>query len=91
VIQIASFHPQYRFAGSEPDDIANATNRSPHPTLHLLREDSIEAALDAFADPDRIFEANIATLGRLGAAGWKALQRRCREDAARFASGDEQG
>ena len=64
-----------------PDDIANATNRSPHPTLHLLREESIERALAAFADPDAIFEANIATMERLGAEGWAALRRRCRADA----------
>jgi len=83
VIQIASFHPDYRFSGSEPDDIANATNRSPYPTLHLLREESIEHALAAFADPDSIFETNIATLERLGANGWAALRRRCREDAER--------
>jgi len=81
VIQIASFHPHYRFAGSEPDDIANATNRSPYPTLHLLREESIERALATFADPDSIFEANIATMERLGPDGWASLQRACREDA----------
>lgn len=81
VIQIASFHPHYRFAGSAPDDIANATNRSPHPTLHLLREDSVERALASFADPDSIFEANIATMNQLGHDGWAALQRRCRDDA----------
>jgi len=85
VIQIASFHPDYRFAGSEPDDIANATNRSPHPTLHLLREESIERALAAFADPDSIFETNIATMERLGPEGWAALRRRCRDDAERGA------
>jgi hypothetical protein len=85
VIQIASFHPDYRFAGSEPDDIANATNRSPHPTLHLLREESIERALATFADPDSIFEANIRTMERLGTEGWEALRRRCREDAERAA------
>jgi hypothetical protein len=83
VVQIASFHPGYRFAGSEPDDIANATNRSPHPTLHLLREDSIERALATFGDPDSIFEANIATMERLGAEGWAALRRQCRDDADR--------
>jgi hypothetical protein len=85
VIQIASFHPDYRFAGSQPDDIANATNRSPHPTLHLLREESIERALATFADPDSIFEANIRTMERLGTEGWEALRRRCREDAERAA------
>lgn len=74
VVQVANFHPRYRFAGSDADDIANATNRAPYPTLHLLREDSIERALQAFSkDPDSIYEANIATLKRLGAAGWAAL------------------
>ena len=81
VIQIASFHPAYRFAGSAPADIANATNRSPHPTLHLLREESIERALVSFADPESIYTANIATMERLGADGWAALRRACREDA----------
>jgi len=81
VIQIASFHPDYRFAGSKPDDIANATNRSPYPTLHRLREESIERALATFADQDSIFEANIATMERLGPDGWASLQRACREDA----------
>lgn len=82
VIQVASFHPQYRFAGSAPDDLANATNRSPYPTLHLLREDSIDRAVAAFPEAEAIFEANIATLQRLGVEGWAALQRQCREDAA---------
>ena len=86
VIQVASFHPRYRFAGSDADDIANATNRAPHPTLHLLREESIERALAAFADPDSICEANIATLERLGAAGWDALRQQCRDDAEREGS-----
>jgi len=81
VIQIASFHPQYRFADSDPDDITNATNRAPYPTLHLLREESIERALATFADPDSIFEANIATMERLGPEGWAALRRCCRDDA----------
>jgi len=81
VIQVASFHPQYRFAGSAPDDLANATNRSPYPTLHLLREESIARAVLAFPQAEAIFEANIATLRRLGAAGWSDLQRQCREDA----------
>jgi uncharacterized protein len=81
VIQVASFHPDYRFAGSAPDDIANATNRSPHPTLHLLREASIERALATFADPESIYTTNIATMERLGADGWAALRRACRDDA----------
>ena len=81
VVQLASFHPQYQFAGTDVDDPANATNRSPYPTLHLLRESSIERAVAAFPDTDTIFEANIATLQRLGADGWAALQARCRADA----------
>lgn len=81
-IQVASFHPQYQFADSEPDDVGNATNRSPYPTLHLLREESIDRAVAAFPDAEAIFEANIATLERLGAEGWSALQQQCRDDAA---------
>jgi hypothetical protein len=72
-LQVASFHPQYRFTGSAPDDIANATNRSPWPTLHLLREDSVARAVAAFPDPDAIVERNIATLEKLGREGWEDL------------------
>ncbi|MDM4767746.1 DUF1415 domain-containing protein [Pelomonas sp. SE-A7] len=72
-LQIASFHPQFQFDGTEPDDITNYTNRSPYPTLHLLRESSIERATETMADTDSIFEANIATLEKLGLAGWLAL------------------
>jgi hypothetical protein len=80
-IQVASFHPAFRFEGTEPDDVTNATNRSPFPVLHLLREASIDRAVEAFPEAEAIFEANIATMERLGADGWAALQRRCREDA----------
>lgn len=73
VIQVASFHPGYQFAGTEVDDITNFTNRSPYPTLHLLREDSIDRAVDAIAQPQDIFEANKDTLRRLGRDGWDAL------------------
>jgi uncharacterized protein len=76
VLQIASFHPQYQFAGTEPDDIANFTNRSPHPTLHLLREDSVERAVAAFPEAEAIYEKNIETLQRLGLTGWKRLMQR---------------
>ena len=73
VIQIASFHPDYRFAGGEADDIDNFSNRSPFPTLHLLRESSIDKAVEAFPDAADIYERNIETLRRLGHAGWKQL------------------
>lgn len=73
VFQIASLHPQYEFADSEPDDIANFTNRSPYPTLHLLRESSIDRAVAAFPDAAHIFERNIETMERIGHEGWKKL------------------
>ncbi|SDY25999.1 DUF1415 domain-containing protein [Lysobacter enzymogenes] len=72
-IQIASFHPDYQFAGTAFDDIGNCTNRSPYPTLHLLRESSVERAVAAFPDPDAIVERNLATLETLGAEGWRKL------------------
>ena len=73
-IQVASFHPDYRFAGTAPDDIGNFTNRAPDPTLHLLREASVERAVAAFPDPDVIVERNIATLEALGHEGWRKLK-----------------
>ena len=73
VLQIASFHPDYRFAGVEPDAIENHSNRSPHPVLHLLRESSIDAAVAAFPDAADIYERNIETLRRLGPDGWRRL------------------
>ncbi len=79
VLQLASFHPDYRFAGTEPDDVSNATNRSPHPTLHLLREASIDRAVQAFPAAESIYETNIATMQRLGQAGWQALRDACRQ------------
>lgn len=72
-IQVASFHPRYRFAGTGMDDIGNYTNRSPYPTLHLLREASVARALAAFSDADGIPEKNIETLRRLGHDGWRRL------------------
>ena len=74
-LQVASFHPDYQFADSPPDDIANFTNRSPYPILHLLRESSIERAIEAIDDPDAIYRRNIETLRRLGRQGWHALWR----------------
>ena len=74
-LQIASFHPQYRFAGAGADDIGNATNRSPYPTLHLLREESIARAVDSFGDTSAISASNIATLKALGHEGLEAVRR----------------
>lgn len=75
LFQIASLHPHYEFAGSQPDDIANHTNRAPYPTLHLLREASIDRAVAAFPDAAEIFEKNIDTLQQLGHEGWERLWR----------------
>ncbi len=72
-LQVASFHPDYRFADSDPDDIENYSNRAPWPTLHLLREDSVSRAVDAYPEPDSIVERNYATLRQLGHAGWRRL------------------
>ncbi len=72
-LQVASFHPDYRFADAAPDDIANHTNRSPYPTLHLLRESSIDRAVESGFDTDSIYGNNIARLRELGEAGWRAL------------------
>ncbi len=74
VVQIASFHPQYQFANTERDDITNFTNRSPYPTLHLLREESVTRAVAAFPDAGDIFEKNIETMERLGRVGWERLR-----------------
>ena len=72
-IQVASFHPRYQFAGTNANDIGNYSNRSPYPTLHLLREASIDKAVAAFPEADDIFETNIATLEKLGHDGWAKL------------------
>ena len=73
VLQVASFHPQYQFAGTAPGDISNGSNRSPYPTLHLLREASIARAVEAYPDTARIYEHNIETLRRIGREGWERL------------------
>lgn len=72
-LQLASFHPRFQFAGTEAENIGNATNRAPYPTLHLLREASIDRAVEAFPDAEAIFGRNIETLEALGADGWAAL------------------
>jgi hypothetical protein len=72
-LQLASFHPQFVFAGADEDDVANCSNRSPYPTLHLLREDSVARAVAAFPQAQAIYGANMETLRRLGPQGWQAL------------------
>ena len=82
VLQVASFHPRFQFADTEPDDITNATNRAPYPTLHLLREDSVDRAVAAFPEAEAIFERNMATLEKLGPQGWAAVRKSWEDDAA---------
>ncbi len=72
-IQVASFHPDYRFAGTAGDDASNCSNRSPYPILHLLREASVDRAVAAFPDPEAIVDRNLETLERLGLDGYRRL------------------
>jgi hypothetical protein len=73
VLQIAGFHPDYCFARSEADDMANYTNRSPHPMLQLLRESSVDRAVAAFPDASEIFAGNIEKLRALGLDGLRKV------------------
>jgi hypothetical protein len=73
ILQVASFHPQFQFEGTEVDDVTNCTNRSPYPTLHLLREDSIDKAVEAFPEAETIYERNMEVLGGIGIEGWLDL------------------
>jgi len=75
VLQLAHFHPQFEFAGADANDIAHFTNRTPYPTLHLLRADSIARAVQAFPDASAIYDTNIATLRRMGPEGWARLSQ----------------
>jgi uncharacterized protein len=78
VLQVASFHPHYQFADTEADDVTNFTNRSPFPTLHLLREESVSRAVETFANVEGIYEKNIATLRKLGLAAIRKLMNEVR-------------
>ncbi len=73
VLQVADFHPRYQFGGTDVEDVENFTNRTPYPTLHLLREASIDKAVEAYPDAAMIFERNIEMLQQLGHAGWAQL------------------
>ncbi|VFR49031.1 FIG00715709: hypothetical protein [plant metagenome] len=73
VLQVASFHPQYQFADAGPDDIENYTNRSPYPIFHILREDSLDRAVESNPDAAEIYLRNQETLRRLGREGWERL------------------
>lgn len=87
-LQVASFHPDYQFADTEADDVDNATNRSPYPMLHLLRESSIERAVASYPDPERIYARNIAALRKLGWTGWQDLAQAWQARPAETKIGD---
>jgi hypothetical protein len=89
VFQIASFHPDYQFAGTEPDDAENYTNRSPFPILHLLREASLEKAIAATPDIEQVPERNIATMNSLGVETLGAMLRSCIEGTGRKNTGNK--
>ena len=79
VFQIASFHPDYQFGGTQPDDVENFTNKSPYPLLHLIREDSLERAIAQYPDSDQIPERNITLLNSLGRNKVQTLLLSCFE------------
>ena len=81
VLQIASFHPHYQFADAAPTDVTNATNRSPYPMLHLIREESIDRAVVAFPEAEPLYKANKAKMRKLGKQGVAALLLQCAHDA----------
>ncbi len=82
VLQVASFHPNYQFAGVAANDVTNRTNRSPFPILHLLRENSLDKAIATVPDTETIIERNLDTMRRLGDDGWQTLQARIHKGAA---------
>jgi len=85
VFQIASFHPDYRFAGTNNDDAENYTNRAPYPVLHILRESSLDWAIDEHPDTDQIPLNNIALMNKLGVEHMRKMLADC------FTSDDSTG
>ena len=77
IYQLASFHPDYQFGGTQPGDAENYTNRAPYPVLHLLREESLERVIADYPDVDDIPERNIALMNRLGQDKLEALLKLC--------------
>lgn len=77
IYQLASFHPHYCFEGAKQDDPANYTNRSPYPMLHLLRESSLEHAINSHPNPESIPERNIKLTRELGLTKMQALLQTC--------------
>lgn len=82
IFQVASFHPDYQFAGTQPGDVENYTNRAPYPILHLLREDSLEIAIDNYPNSDKIPDNNIALLEKMGLEQVQTLLKSCHQKSA---------
>ena len=78
VYQIASFHPDYCFAETEQEDASNFTNRSPFPMLHLLRESSMEQALETYPDPEQIPLRNIEKSREIGNDVFEKIVQDCK-------------
>lgn len=76
-LQVASFHPDYQFAGTAPDDAENYTNRAPYPVLHIIREASIENRLASYPDAGAIPERNIKLMNKMGRQQLQGLLARC--------------
>ena len=77
VYQIASFHPDYQFGGTDPNDVENYSNRSPYPMLHIIREESLERIIDEYPGVDQIPTRNIEHLNNLGKDKMQSLLRAC--------------
>jgi uncharacterized protein len=77
IYQMVGFHPRYQFAGTAVDDAENYTNRSPYPMLHILRESSVDRAVETSADAVLICDQNVTTLNQLGAIELEARWRAC--------------
>ncbi|MFV8570320.1 DUF1415 domain-containing protein [Marinobacter sp. SBS5] len=88
VYQIASFHPNYQFADTEADAAENYTNRSPYPMLHLLREASLESAIDNYLDVDGIPDRNIALMNELGTEKMRNSLKACLESSGNKRTGE---
>lgn len=73
ILQVASFHPRFQFEDTDVDDVTNCTNRAPYPTLHLIREDSLDKAVEAFPEAESIYERNMEVLEDIGLEGWLDL------------------
>jgi hypothetical protein len=80
ILQIASFHPDYQFEGTQPEDVSNFTNRAPYPMLHFLREESVSHALERYPEPERIPERNIERLRAMGIDAVRELLREIGRD-----------